>query len=269
MISRMFAKAVFVIAASLSASGAALAAGEAKPPEHHHWHFAGPVGSFDQAQLQRGLQVYREVCASCHALEHISFRNFGEKGGPFYDKQYPNPNDNPYVRAVAAEAVVVDGPDDDGDMFERAGRPADKVPGPYANEQLARLSNGGALPPDLSIITKARHHGTDYVRSLMLGYVTPPEGKEPTPGLYYNPYFAGDYIAMAPQLTEGRVTYAEGQPEATPEQMAEDVTAFLTWAADPHADARKRLGFIVMGYLVVFAILLWLSYKQIWKNVKH
>ncbi|MCG8442554.1 MAG: cytochrome c1 [Caulobacterales bacterium] len=249
--------------------GGALAAEGKLAPEHHHWHHAGPFGVFDRAQLQRGFQVYRQVCAVCHGLEYLSFRNLGQKGGPFYDADYPNPGDNPVIRALAAEYMITDGPDEGGDMFERPGRPSDSFPDPFANDQVARLVNNGALPPDLSVITKARHHGADYLRSLLLGYGRTPEGEPPRLGLYYNPWFEGGQIAMAPPLIDGMIEYAEGQPPATIEQQAEDVVAFLAWAADPHQEQRKQLGFITLAYLSLFAGLMWLSYKQVWSDVKH
>ena len=211
-------------------------------------------------------------CAPAATRWNISaFAIWLRKGGPFYDEDYPNPNDNPVIRALAAEFIVMDGPDETGDMFERAGRPADYFPQPFANDEMARLANGGALPPDLSVITKARNHGhgADYLYSLLLGYGRTPDGDPPRPGLYYNPWFPGGLIAMAPPLADGLVTYAEGQPPATVEQMSEDVTAFLAWASDPHQEKRKRLGFVTIAYLSIFAGLMWLSYKQIWKDVKH
>ncbi|MGD2132669.1 MAG: cytochrome c1 [Maricaulaceae bacterium] len=267
------------ILAVLGTSGAALGAGlalwtaaqaaeDAMAPEHHHWHFAGPFGAFDRAALQRGYQVYREVCADCHSMKYLSFRNLGQEGGPFFDEHYPNPNENPVIRALAAEFQISDGPDDSGLMFDRPGIPADTFPSPFPNEPAARLANGGALPPDLSLITKARAHGPDYVRSLLTGYLDPPEDVEMMAGLHYNPWFSGGQIAMAPPLPPDRVFYEDGT-EATTEQMAEDVVEFLTWAAEPHAEARKRLGFIVIGYLSILTILLWFSYKALWRGVKH
>lgn len=264
------AGALAAVALGLGGAGltAALAAEDAHAPEHHHWHFAGPFGRFDRAALQRGYQVYREVCASCHGMQYVSFRNLAQPGGPYYDPDYPNPNDNPTVRALAAEFTIEDGEDAIGDPIERAGRTGDAFPDPFINETAARASNGGALPPDLSVIIKARHHGPDYVRSFLLGYRDPPADVELRPGSYYNPWFAGGLVAMPDQLFDGRVEYADGT-EATPEQMAEDVVEFLTWASDPHTEARKRLGFMVIAYLSILAVLLWFSYRMIWRNVKH
>jgi len=262
-------RAAVVGVAALGLTLPAFAAGEYKDPRKPEWEHAGVFGKFDKAQLQRGLQVYREVCASCHGLKFVAFRTLGQKGGPFYDPAYKNPNDNPVIKALAAEYIIMDGPDELGDMFERPGRPADYFPSPFPNENAARSANGGAYPPDLSVITKARHYGADYIYSLMSGYTDPPEGLDIQPPLYYNPYFPGKKIAMPPQLYEGFPVYAEGQPTATVDQMALDVTAFLQWASDPHQIARKELGFAVLIYLSIFALLLYMSYKQIWRNVKH
>lgn len=231
-------------------------------PGHQHWHFAGPRGTFDRKALQRGYQVYREVCASCHGLKYISFRNLSDKGGPEFTEAE--------VKALAAEFTIIDGPDDAGDMFERPGKPADRLPEPYANDNLGRAANGGALPPDLSLITKARHHGPDYIYSLLNGYdhVVPPL-LQVQDGLNYNPYFPGRQIAMPKQLFDGLVTYADESVAATPEQMAKDVTEFLHWAAEPKMEARKSMGAPVLIYLLVLTIFLYMSYKRIWRDVDH
>ena len=249
---------------------AAQAAGEYKTPEEHDWAFEGPFGTFDQAALQRGFQVYNQVCSACHGLEYLSIRHLGMEGGPFYMEEYPNPNDNPALQSIAAEMrPIEDGPDDYGDMYERDRRVTDPFPAPYENEQMARSANGGAYPPDLSVIVKARKGGTEYIRSLLLGYgEEPPEDLEVRPGNYYNPYMSGQVIAMPPQLYEGIVEYADGT-EATPEQMAHDVSAFLTWTSEPHMEARKRMGLMVMIYLLVLCGLLYWSYRQIWSKVEH
>ena len=261
--------AVVALAGATFAAGAALAAGDpdkaAKYPEKHKWGFDGIFGTFDKEAVQRGYKVYREVCASCHAMELLSFRNLGQKGGPFFLEDYPNPNDNPYVKAIAAEYVIEDGPDDVGDMFERPGLPSDRFPSPFENEMQARASNGGSYPPDLSLIIKARKDGANYMASLMKGYQPAPEGVEVPPGQYYNPYFEGRMIAMAPPLIEGMVTYDDGSPE-TLDQYVKDLTYFLTWAAEPKMEARKQLGFMVMGYLFLFTGLVYWSYRKIWAD---
>lgn len=293
------------------------AAGGAKKAEAPEggWPFAKvPAGQLDQESVQRGFQVYKEVCAACHGLKLLSYRNLGEKGGPFYSDEYPNANDNPLVKAIAAEYEVLDAtPDEFGDPVYRPAIPADTFREPYANEQMARAANGGALPPDLSVITKARGKGNEgdgasYVYSLLKGYPdfsevqfkqdedgnyinyiefhddhTHGELIQPI-GQYYNPYFPGDtapqwsgdprhkpyggFLAMGPQLPEGRVTYMDGT-EATTAQMAYDVAMFLQWAGDPKQSQRKSLGLPVMIYLIFLAGLLWVSYKRIWRNVAH
>ena len=297
-------------ALALAAGGAlttsALAAGgEAKEYKHVHWHFNGPFGTFDKDAVQRGFQVYRTVCASCHSLDLISFRNLGQKGGPFHLDACPagvpstvdcsNPNDNPIVKAVAAEYQITDGPDDSGDDFERPGLPSDRFPGPYANDQVARLANNGAVPPDLSLITKARHHGPDYVYSLLTGYEDAPETVTIAAGQYYNPYFPGDMaqnlkpeyiddhghvvegvkvpyggvLAMAPPLSDGIIDYADDATPETVEQYSKDVVEFLTWAAEPKMEARKKLGVMTVIYLLILSGILYWSYREIWSRVEH
>ena len=264
-------------------AGPALGAGDPKPPKHHTFSFEGPLGKFDPAQLQRGYKVYREVCAACHGMTLLSFRNLGEKGGPFYDPDYPNPNDNPYVKALAAEIQINDIDSETGDPIQRPGIPADRFPSPFPNEAAARASNGGAYPPDLSVITKARHEGPQYVYSLLSGYVNPPAGLTVPAGQYYNPYFPGDLaaywtgkghapkgglLAMPPQLADNKVTFDDGT-RSTIDQQAKDVAAFLAWAAEPKMQERKQFGLAAMIYLLLLTILLWFSYKRVWRNVAH
>ncbi|MCC5996944.1 MAG: cytochrome c1 [Oceanicaulis sp.] len=271
-VSRLLAAAAAVM---LVAAPAALGAGKYRSPEQHAWSFDGPFGEFDRQAVQRGFQVYQEVCAACHGIKHLSIRHLGQPGGPFEEVEingqlmrYDNPNDNPVVAAIAAQYTVAD-IDDIGEPIERPGRPADRFPYPYANEAQGRAANGGAYPPDLSVIVKARHYGANYIRSLLLGYdEEAPEDVDVRPGNYYNPYMPGMLIAMPPQLQEGMIEYADGT-EATVEQMANDVTHFLAWAADPHMEARKSMGMMVMIYLFGLAILLYLSYRQVWSRVKH
>ena len=249
-----------------------------------HWSFEGPFGKFDTAQVQRGYKVYREVCAACHAMTQLHFRNLGEKGGPFYDPEFKNPNDNPYVKALAKDIQVADIDSETGDVVQRPGTPADKVPSPFANEAAARASNGGAEPPDLSTMAKARVGGPAYIYSILTGYLTPPAGLKMTATQNYNVYMAGDmtpywsgshesvpkggFIAMVSPLAAGKVTFDDGSP-STVEQQAKDVTAFLAWAADPKATERKQFGVAAMIYLTLFSILLWFSYRRVWKNVAH
>lgn len=284
-------------------SAAEAASGEVKHPHKVDWHFNGPFGTFDQNALQRGYQVYEQVCSNCHGLELVSFRNLGQKGGPFYLDSCPegipdnvdcsNPNDNPIVKALAAnyKFQVTDGPDDTGEMFERPALPSDRIPGPYANEQLARLANNNALPPDLSLITKARHAGPDYIYSLLTGYEETPSTVQIGPGQYYNPYFHGDMsqnlkpeykdaeghalegvevplggvLAMAPPLADGIIEYGDGSPQ-TVEQYAHDVVEFLMWAAEPKMEARKALGVMSIIYLIILAGILYWSYRKVWAD---
>lgn len=249
---------------------------------HKHWHFKGMRGTYDKAAAQRGYQVYREVCSSCHALEQLSFRHLGDKGAPWYDENYPNPNDNPYVKAFAADWTAKDIDPDTGDVIERPAITADKFPPIYDNSAAARASNGGALPPDLSVIVAARNGGADYIYNLLVAYETKkPADVVLTPGLYYNPVMEGGKIAMKSPLSDGLVDYAPMQindhgeiktvaaPEATIEQMAADVTEFLAWSADPKLEQRKSLGFATMLYLLILSVLMWFSYQRVWKNVKH
>ena len=248
-------------------------------PELQSWSFAGPFGKFDQAQLQRGYQVYKEVCANCHSMNLVAFRNLGDEGGPHFSEAE--------VKALAAEYQITDGPNEDGDMFERPGKPSDYFPSPFANPQAAAAANGGAAPPDLSLMAKARgaprglrwalidfftqyqEGGPDYVHALLTGYQDPPAGIEVPEGTYYNPYFlAAVSLKMPPPLSDDLVTYADGTPQ-TVDQYSRDVSAFLMWAAEPHLVERKRIGFEVVIFLVVFAGLMYLTKKKVWSKVAH
>ncbi len=276
--------AVALAAALLSLAAPALAHTSAEEPKTLNLGVEGMFGKFDQAQLQRGYKVYAEVCSSCHSMSLMSFRNLAQRGGPFYDPKHPNPNESPYAKAVAAALEVPDIDPDTGDATKRKATPADHFVSPYANEAAARAGNGGAYPPDLSVITRAREGGAAYVYSLLQGYVDPPAGLEVPDGKYYNPYMAGDlasywkgpkdkvphggFIAMPFQLVEDRVSFDDGT-KSTTEQQARDVSAFLAWTADPHQIERKQTGIAVLLYLFGFAVVLWFSYKQIWRNVAH
>jgi len=275
---------------ALATLGLALVAGSASAAEHEgyklrdvHWSFEGPFGKFDAAQLQRGYKVYREVCAACHSMDMLYFRNLGEKGGPFYDAEYKNPNDNPYVKSLAKDIQVNDIDSETGDTVQRPATPADKFPSPFPNEPAARASNGGALPPDLSVIAKAREGGPAYIYSILTGYLTPPAGLKMTPTQHYNAYMAGDlaaywsgpghapmggFIAMPPPLAKDKVTFDDGAP-STIEQQAKDVSAFLAWAAEPKQTERKEFGLGAMIYLLIFTVLVYFSYRRIWRNVAH
>lgn len=277
--------ALAALGLTLASASAALAAGGAAPLKHTEFSFEGPFGKFDQAQLQRGYKVYREVCSACHSMNLLSFRNLGDKGGPFYDSKYPNPNDNPYVKSIAAEYQINDIDSETGDVIQRPGTSADKFPNPFPNEAAARASNGGAMPPDLSVMAKARHHGPQYIYSLLgHGYVNPPKGLTVATGQYYNKYFPGDLtsswtgdhehvppggvLAMAPPLAAGKVTFDDGTP-STVDNQARDVAAFIAWASEPKMQERKAFGLAAMSYLLIFTGLLYWSYRRVWRNVAH
>ena len=263
---------------------AAQAAGEAKKPRDIAFSFEGPFGTFDQGQLQRGYKVYREVCAACHSMNLLSFRNLAEDGGPFWDPHVSNPNENRFVRVLAAEFEIADIDSETGEPIRRPGTPADAFPDPYPNATAAAAGNGGAVPPDLSVMAKARKGGADYIYSLLAGYQPAPAGLRIAPGQHYNPYMPGDltpfwegdhdkvpyggFIAMAQPLRDGQVTYDDDAPE-TIDQYSRDVAAFIAWASDPKAVERKRTGIAVLAYLAIFAGLTYASYRQIWRNVKH
>lgn len=242
---------------ALGLSAPVHAAGDAKAPAAMEWSFDGLFGTYDRDALRRGFQVYKEVCASCHSLNQIAFRNLSQAGGPEFSEAE--------VKAIAREYIVEDGPDDYGDMYERSALPRDKFPLPYPNENAARAANGGAYPPDLSLINKARGGGADYVHALLSGYEEAPEGVEMRAGLYYNPYMAGGKIAMPAPLLEELVEYSDGTP-ATVEQMSMDVTHFLNWTAEPELEQRKRIGFMVLIYLTIFAGLMFFSMRKIWAD---
>lgn len=253
-----FAGAIFAGAKIADAAGG----GDSKYKKEYHWHFDGFTGTFDRSAMQRGYQVYTEVCASCHQLKFMAFRHLGDKGGPFYDEKYPNPIDNPIVKYLAANypIQVTDIDIETGDVIQRDGKPVDKFPSPYANDVAAAASNFGVAPPDLSVMAKARPDGANHIASFLLGYDKEDER--------YNK-FLGTKVAMPNQfLEDGRVEYEDGT-EATREQMAKDVTEFLMWAADPKMEARKSLGISVMIYLLILSILLFFAYKEVWRNVKH
>jgi cytochrome c1 len=272
--------AVCLAGASLLA-GAAFAADEPEDAKDVSFSFEGAFGVFDPGQLQRGFLVYKDVCAACHSLSLLAYRNLGDAGGPEFSEAQ--------VKAIAAAEKVTDGPNDEGKMFERPGKPSDRIVKPFPNEQAARVANGGSLPPDLSLITKARAGwhghwytlytthllkgigGPEYVYSLLTGYQKAPEAlaKEQPAGKEYNPYFAsGHWIGMPPPLNEGAVTYGDGT-KASVDQMAMDVSAFLAWAAEPKMVERKRLGFTVLIYLAVFSVLMYLVKKKIWAGIPH
>ena len=276
-------KACLALGLGLSLSGAAFAAEEgghegATPhyplikPEELNWSFEGPFGTYDKGQLQRGLKVFRESCAACHSMNLVAFRSLEDLG--YSDAQ---------VRTLAAEYTIQDGPDSAGDMFERPGIPSDHFPSPFANPEQAAASNNGAIPPDFSLLAKARgvergfptfifdiftqyaEGGPDYIHALLTGYEDEaPEGVAVPDGAYYNPHFiAGPALAMPPPLSDGQITYDDGAPE-TLDQYSKDIAAFMMWAAEPHLEARKRTGFVVMIFLALFAGLMYLTKRKVW-----
>ena len=234
-------------------------AGEKKELLTSDWSFKGYFGKFDRAALQRGYQVYTEVCASCHSMKYLSYRNLSEKGGPEFSEEQ--------AKAIAANFEVTDGPNDDGDMFTRSAKLSDKFVQPYRNDKEAMASNGGAYPPDMSVLVKARSGGADYVYSLLLGYEDPPSGATLDDGVYYNKYMYGNNIKMPKPLMDGQVEYNDGT-EATEQQMAKDVVTFLAWSAEPHLEARHKIGFRAIIYLIIITILVYFSMKKIWSRVE-
>jgi ubiquinol-cytochrome c reductase cytochrome c1 subunit len=223
------------------------------------WSFKGLFGKFDRGALQRGYQVYTEVCSSCHSMKYVSYRNLAEKGGPEFTEAQ--------VKAIAASFEVKDGPNADGEMFTRPGKLSDKFVMPYENVKAAQAANGGAYPPDMSVLVKARGGGVDYIYSLLQGYEDPPVGFTLDDGVYYNKYMYGNKIKMSNQLSDGLVEYADGT-NATVEQMSKDVTTFLMWTAEPHLEARHQMGFKAIVYLIILTILVYFSMKRIWSRIE-
>lgn len=247
--------AVLLGVALIAAPGAVRAAEEAPEPPDVHWSFEGIFGHFDRAAVQRGFIVYNQVCATCHSMDFMHYRNLLEIGVS-----------EAAASEIAAEKQVTDGPNDEGEMYQRPGRLSDPFVAPFPNEEAARAANGGALPPDLSLMTQARPNGPDYVHGLLIGYEEPPPDVELPPGMYYNEYFPGHQIAMPPPLSQGLVEYPDGT-EATVAQMAHDVTAFLHFAAEPRLEQRKRTGIKVILFLLVLTGLLYAVKRKIWAGL--
>ena len=250
MIKRIFAALVATLLA-----GPALAAGGDVALTKRDWSFNGPFGTFDKAAMQRGFQVYREVCAGCHSMQYIAFRNFADLG---YNEAE--------IKAIAAEYDVEDGPNDEGEMFTRPGIPADRMPSPYPNDNAARAGNGGALPPDLSLIAKARANGPDYLYSLLIGYKEAPASMNVPDGMYYNDAYPGNLIAMPQPLYGDDITYADGA-DTSIEGSAADLTQFLMWAAEPKMEARKRIGVAVVFFLSIFVVLSVMAKRRVWADL--
>ena len=223
------------------------------------WTFNSFFGTFDRASLQRGYQVYTEVCASCHSMKYLSYRNLSEKGGPEFSEEQ--------AKAIASNFEVIDGPNSEGEMFTRSAKLSDKFVQPYANDQEAAALNGGAYPPDMSVLVKARKGGANYIYSLLLGYEDPPSGVSLDDGVYYNKFMYGKKIKMPEPLSDDLVEYSDGT-KATSEQMAKDVVTFMMWAAEPHLEQRHKIGFRVIIYLIILTVLVYFSMKKIWSRIE-
>jgi len=249
-------KILLLFSLVLVASGAVIASTDSLIPKKLKWSFDGMFGTFDRTSIQRGFQVYREVCSACHSLHLVAFRNLKEIG--FSEAE---------AKEIAKSYSVTDGPNDSGDMFDRPGVLSDYFPGPYANEKAARASNNGAFPPDLSLVVRAREYGANYIYSLLTGFdQTPPKDMIIQDNMHYNPYFPGRQIAMAPPLSEGIVQYTDGT-KATIDQMSRDVVNFLQWTADPKMEKRKSTGIKVLLFLVIFTGLFYVAKKRVWSKV--
>jgi len=222
-----------------------------------NWSFKGIFGTFDRASLQRGYQVYQEVCSGCHSVQHLSYRNLSENGGPEFTIEE--------AKAIASQFEVEDGPNSEGEMFMRNARLSDKFVKPYSNVQASTSANGGAYPPDMSVLAKARTGGADYIYSLLLGYKEAPEGLELDDGVYYNEYMPGNKIKMSEPLSDGIVEYLDGT-ESSKKQMAKDVTAFLVWASEPHLESQHKMGFKTIIYLIILLTLVYFSKQKVWSR---
>ena len=222
-----------------------------------NWSFKGIFGTFDRASLQRGYQVYQEVCSGCHSVQHLSYRNLSENGGPEFTIEE--------AKAIASQFEVEDGPNSEGEMFMRKARLSDKFVKPYSNVQASTSANGGAYPPDMSVLAKARTGGADYIYSLLLGYEESPEGLELDDGVYYNKYMPGNKIKMSEPLSDGIVEYLDGT-EPSKKQMAKDVTAFLVWASEPHLESQHKMGFKTIIYLIILLTLVYFSKQKVWSR---
>ena len=223
------------------------------------WTFKGLFGKFDRASLQRGYQVYTEVCAACHSMKYLSYRNLMEEGGPEFSEAQ--------AKAIAAQFEITDGPNSEGEMFQRPAKLSDKFVMPYPNAKAAQAANGGAYPPDMSVLAKARKGGVDYLYSLLLGYEDPPIGVSLDEGVHYNKFMYGNKIKMPAPLSDDLIEYTDGT-KATAEQMSKDVTNFLMWSAEPHLEQRHKTGFRVIAYLIILTVLVYFTMKKIWSRVE-
>jgi ubiquinol-cytochrome c reductase cytochrome c1 subunit len=251
--SRFVPRFLATVIAVVAFAGIARAQEEAPTPPHQQWSFQGVFGTYDQAALQRGYQVYKEVCSACHSLKHLSYRNLTEIG--YTEDQ---------VKGIAAQYQVTDGPNDQGEMYQRPAKPSDPMVGPFANDQAARAANNGALPPDQSLLVKQREGGPDYIYAIITGYKDAPKDFKMNAGMNYNEYFPGHQIAMPPPLTaDGQLTFADGT-KATVPQMAHDVTTFLAWASEPNLDERHKMGAKVILFLVIAAGIFYAAKRRVW-----
>jgi ubiquinol-cytochrome c reductase cytochrome c1 subunit len=253
-VSRAAIAGVVILALSVFASRPGEAQ-ETPPLPHQRWSFDGVFGTYDRAAMQRGFQVYKQICSACHPVKHLYFRDLEALG---YTPDQ--------IKALAATYQVSAGPNAQGQMYQRPGRPADPIPGPFPNDEAARAANGGALPPDLSMIVKARDGGPDYVFAILNGFKPSPPGFSLAPGKYYNEYFPSHQISMPPPLSDGAVTYADGT-KATVPQMAHDVATFLSWASEPNLDTRHRIGARVFLFLIVGVGIFYAAKRKIWSAV--
>ena len=246
---------IFFILIFLFSNFNILASGSGNDLPKHNWSFKGLTGTFDKAAVQRGFKIYREVCSGCHSMSLLYYRDLIDIGFS-----------NEEVKAIAAEYTVIDGPNDEGEMFERPARPSDRFVPPFSNKQEARVSNNGSYPPDLSVITKARKRGPDYIFNLLLGYTEPPVDFELGEGMYYNKWKEGHQIAMAQPLDEGYVDYDDGTENTLP-QLAEDITTFLVWSAEPELEERKKLGIKVILFFIVLGSIVFIVKNRLWREI--
>ena len=246
---------IFFILIFLFSNFNVLASGSGNDLPKHNWSFKGLTGTFDKSAVQRGFKVYREVCSGCHSMSLLYYRDLIDIG--FSDEE---------VKTIAAEYTVIDGPNEEGEMFDRPARPSDRFVPPFSNEQEARLSNNGSYPPDLSVITKAKKHGPDYIFNLLLGYTELPVDFELGEGMYYNKWKEGHQIAMAQPLDEGYVDYDDGTENTLP-QLAEDITTFLVWSAEPELEERKKLGIKVILFFIVLGSIVFIVKNRLWREI--
>ena len=246
---------IFFVLIFLFSNFNVLASGSGNDLPKHNWSFKGLTGTFDKSAVQRGFKVYREVCSGCHSMSLLYYRDLIDIGFS-----------NEEVKAIAAEYTVIDGPNEEGEMFERPAKPSDRFVPPFSNEQEARISNNGSYPPDLSVITKAKKHGPDYIFNLLLGYTEPPVDFELGEGMYYNKWKEGHQISMAQPLDEGYVDYDDGTENNLP-QLAEDITTFLVWSAEPELEERKKLGIKVILFFIVLGSIVFIVKNRLWREI--